>query len=533
MKKLFIGAVLVALQIYVCAETSLTIYNQNFGVVRDVVPLDLQQGVNQVRFADATAHLEPDSVILRDPKTGVKFNILEQNYRADPISPGLLLDLNEGKEIEFFVSEPNKPDRVVKGKVVRSGYVPNQENALLPYVSRSSNGGRIVQPVIEVEGRLQFSLPGEPRFPALADDAILKPTLAWRIHADKAAKIDAELSYVTGSVSWEADYNVVSPEKGDLVEFTGWITVDNQTGKSFKDARLQFIAGDVAKLRNAARDDPYAAGGAVAFDAAIAPPRVTEKAFDEFHLYSLPLPTTLHDRETKQVEFVRAAGAKAQRLYIYDGARVDVSRYGSSSSARNDIDYGTLSNSKVWVMREIKNSKDNRLGLPLPKGKVRFYREDDDGRLQFTGEDVIDHITSGETFRLYTGNAFDLVGERKRSTFEFDHNNGVITDETFEIKVRNRKKDDTVEIRVVEHLFRWANWEIRDNSAEFKKTDAETIEFGVTLKPGEERVINYTAHYLPWVKKESPASPTAPVIKDDPFGTPLPAPGAPTPAPGK
>ena len=136
--------VLAALVAQAHAETSLTIYNQNFGVVRDTVPLDLQQGVNQVRFADTTAHLEPDSVILRDPKSGVKLSILEQNYRADPVSSGLLLSLNEGKEIEFFVKEPNKPDRVVKGKVIRSGYHGN------------FTGGDSMQPVIEVAGQLQI-----------------------------------------------------------------------------------------------------------------------------------------------------------------------------------------------------------------------------------------------------------------------------------------------------------------------------------------------------------------------------------------
>ncbi|MCX6850534.1 MAG: hypothetical protein NTY98_16565 [Verrucomicrobia bacterium] len=474
------------------AETSLTIYNQKFGVVRDSMPLDLKQGVNQVRFADTTAHLEPDSVILRDPKSGVKLSILEQNYRADPVSPGLLLDLNEGKEIEFFVKESNKPDRIVTGKVIRSGYVAHPDNSSQSYFITGEDR-HIVNPVIEVEGRLQFSLPGEPRFPALGDDTILKPTLDWRIHADKAAKFDAELCYVTSGMSWEADYNVVSPEKGELIDLTGWVTIVNQTGKTFKDAKLQLIAGDVAKLSHQTRSDPYAAGG-MAFADSSGPPRVTEKAFDEFHLYSLPLPSTLHDRETKQVEFVRAAGVKAQRLFIYDGVAIDRDRGSRMENIRNDESYGTQSNPKVWIMREIKNSSDNHLGLPLPKGKVRFYRQDSDGRLQFVGEDMIDHTARDETLRLYTGNAFDLVGERKRITYKTDSSNHWI-DESFEIKVRNRKQDEAVEIRVVEHLYRATNWEIRDSNNTHLKTDAQTIEFRIPLKAGEERTITYTAHY--------------------------------------
>jgi hypothetical protein len=487
------------------AETSLTIYNQNFGVVRDVVPLDLQQGVNQVRFADTTAHLEPDSVILRDPKSGVKLSILEQNYRADPVSSGLLLSLNEGKEIEFFLKEPNKPDRVVKGKVIRSGYHGN------------FTGGDSMQPVIEVEGQLQFSLPGEPRFPALADDTILKPTLDWRIHADEAAKLNAELCYVTRGMSWEADYNVVAPENGDLMDFTGWITIANRSGKVFKEAKLQFIAGDVAKLK----DDEVSAYEAASpnqaravLDYGVGGAKVTQEAFDEFHLYSLPLPTTLHDDETKQVEFVRAMAVKTQRIFIYDGFAAHSRAFsGSSMEAIRDMDgFGTGSHPKVWVIREIKNNEANHLGVPLPRGRVRFYRQDSRGNLQFTGEDRIDHTPKDETLRLFLGNSFDLVGERKRTDFKTDKTVGWL-DETFEIKVRNRKKDEAVEIRVIEHLSRWTNWEIRDNSMKFEKKDAQTIEFRVPLKPGEEGVVTYTVHYA-WPVR------TTPVSGVDPFGEP-------------
>ncbi len=516
MKKHLLGFILVMLVGHAGAETSLTIYNQNFGVVRDVVPLDLQQGVNQVRFADTTAHLEPDSVILRDPKSGVKLSIVEQNYRADPVSQGLLLHLNEGKEIEFVVREPSKPDRTVKGKVIRSGYTQNL------------GGGDSTQPVVEVDGKLQFSLPGEPRFSAFADDTILKPTLDWRIFAEKAAKLDAELCYVTRGMSWEASYNVVALEAGDVMDFTGWITIANRSGKVFKDARLQFIAGDVSKLRDA-ENAVYAAatpsrGQNVVFDYGAARAKVTEEVFDEFHLYSVPLPATLHDDETKQIEFARAEAVKAQRIFIYDGAELRQGMYENwnSERIRGNSEYGTLSNPKIWVVREIKNSEANHLGLPLPKGKVRFYRKDRDGRLHFTGEDRIGHTARDEILRLYSGNAFDLVGERKQTNFKSDNSADLVTNESFEIKLRNRKLDEAVEIRVVEHLYRGTNWEIRDNSAEFSKMDAGTIEFRVTLKPGEERVIKYTAHYVVAVAKEKPA---APAMGADPFGAPPPARG--------
>jgi hypothetical protein len=297
-------------------------------------------------------------------------------------------------------------------------------------------------------------------------------------------------------MGWEAAYNVVEPHKGDTLSLSGWVTIDNQSGKTFTDAKLQLVAGDVAKLgedANARRRQAEQMAMA-SYDSTA--PRVKEKAFDEFHLYSLPLATTLHDRETKQVEFVHADGVKAAKIYVYDGVKVDAQRYGSYTMAniRNQEEYGTESNPKVWVMREFKNSQGNHLGMPLPRGKLRFYRMDDEGQTQFTGENLIDHTAADETLRIYTGNAFDLVGERKRTNFAQDNNRNHWIDETFEIRLRNHKKE-AVEVRTVEHLYRWTNWELRDATATYLKTDAQTIEFRVPLKPDEEQVITYTVHY--------------------------------------
>src|SRR5208282_4619207 len=221
----------------VIAEPSLTIYNQNFAVVRDTVPLDLQSGVNTVRYTDATAQVEPDSVILRDPSGKHSLQILEQNYRNDPVTQELLLSLFEGKTIDFEALrlKDNTQDReIIPGKVIRSGYVP---------------GGEPVQPIIEVNGKLQFSLPGQPLFPDLGDDTVLKPTLNWLLQSDKPGKFDAEVGYITGGFSWSASYNLVSPEKGDVVDLVGWITMNNQSGKTFRDASIKLMAGDVNRVQ--------------------------------------------------------------------------------------------------------------------------------------------------------------------------------------------------------------------------------------------------------------------------------------------
>ena len=482
------------------ADPSLTIYNQNFAVVREQLGLDLKKGVNEVKFNDITMHLEPDSVVLRDPKGKRNLQILEQNYRADPISQGLLLSIYEGKEIEFLTYGKEDERKIVRGKIIRSGYVPHQlgiQRYGYQYAQRQmayagSRGAG--QPVIEVDGKLRFSLPGEPLFPALTDDTILKPTLDWLIRTDQPGRLDAELSYVTAGMSWEADYSMLAKEKGDDLDMIGWVTMDNQTGRTFENARIKLMAGDVSKIRPEEADYLYATKSSLESRAGMAP-TVSEKAFEEYHLYTLNIPTTLRDRQTKQVEFVRANDIKSKTLYVYDGARIDRRYRGwAPESIRRNRDYGTQCNTKVWVMREFENSVDNHLGIPLPRGLMRFYRRDDDRQLEFTGENIIDHTPKDEKVRVYTGNAFDLVGGRKRTDFKIN-DSANWCDEAFEIKIRNRKEKETVEFRVVEHLYRWVNWDIVEKSHDFEKTDSQTIEFRVEVSPGQEKVIAYKVHY--------------------------------------
>jgi hypothetical protein len=271
----------------------------------------------------------------------------------------------------------------------------------------------------------------------------------------------------------------------------GWITMRNQSGKTFDNARIKLLAGDVNKVQNPGVAGRVYAAEMKAMDAAAAPV-VREKSFDEFHLYTLENPTTLHDQETKQVQFVQAAAIQSQRIYVYDGARLPEYAY-SGEQIRQDPGYGTQSNSKVWVMQEFKNSEANHLGIALPKGKLRFYRRDTDGHLEFVGENVIDHTPKDETIRAYTGNAFDVVGERKRTNLQVDSRQHWL-DESFEVRVRNHKKQ-AVNVRVVEHLYRWTNWKVATESHPHRKTDAQTVEFPVNVGPDGEAVVSYTVHY--------------------------------------
>ncbi len=454
----------------VLAQPSLTVYNQNFAVVRDEVEAHLIPGVNELRFSGVTAAVEPESVILRDPAGKVAFQILEQSYRNDPADEALLLKLYEGREIEFEVDAGEGRKTLVKGKIVRAGNP---------------------SPIIEIEKRLQFQLPGRPWFPALGDNTILQPTLTWQINAAAEAQGALELAYVTGGLSWNADYNLVLPEKGNVFDLVGWVSVQNGSGKTFENANLKLMAGDVAKVQRHARQEMVLNGMVAAAAPMDMAPQVTEKSFDDFHLYSVARPVTLRDRETKQVEFARAAGVKSARFYVYDGS--GFSPYGGPLPLRGEGEYGGAEgNKKVASFVEFKNSKENQLGIPLPKGRVRFYRADEN-QLQFIGEAEMDHTPKDELLRFQTGNAFDLVGERKRVEFSRHRSRDEAT-ETFEITVRNRK-EEAAEIRVVEHLFRWANWEVTEKTQDFQKLNAQTIEFRVPLQAGESKLVRYTVRY--------------------------------------
>jgi hypothetical protein len=470
-------------------QPALTIYNQNFFVAREYVPLDLAAGVNRAEYAGIASHLEPDSVILRDPG-GRSLQVLEQNYRNDPISQELLLSFYEGKTIDFLVQHADRQE-IIKGKIVRSGYIPSS------YYAQNYQQPASTQPIIEVDGVLRFGLPGQPLFPALSGDTVLKPTLSWLLQTNDPGKFDAEISYVAGGMSWQADYNVVVSDnprgKSDLLDMVGWITMRNQSGKTFENANIKLMAGDVNKIQPGSVAGRMYAAEAKAMMNDAAAPAVSEKSFDEFHLYTVARPTTLHDQETKQVEFVRSTGVHAQRLFVYDGAQVAQYGYYNLEQIRQDQGYGTQSNPKVWVMEEFKNAEANHLGIALPKGKLRFYRRDTDGHLEFVGENVIDHTPKDETIRIFTGNSFDVVGERKRTNYHVDSARNWM-DESFEIRVRNHKKE-AVTVRVVEHLYRWTNWKLTEQSQESRKTDAQTVEFPVTIAPDGEQVVTYTVHY--------------------------------------
>jgi hypothetical protein len=468
-----------------CAQPAITVYNQNFGVVRDTITLDLKKGLNDTAYSGVTAQLEPESVVLRDPSGQVALSVVEQSYRGDPVDQQRLLQMFEGQTIEFLKYIDGK-EVIEKGKIVRAPSI------VIVKDQYGNQQQKSLEPIIEVDGKLQTRLPGQPLFPSLGDDSVLQPTLSWKLFSDMETKFDAQLSYLTQGMSWKADYNLVLPEEGDVVTLTGWVSIENNTGKTFEDAKLKLIAGDVNKVQDG-QVDPFGGVRAMAFDSIQEKaPQVEEKKFDEFHMYSLPLATTLRDRETKQVEFVRAEAVQTTKRYVYDGANIP-SNWRFYGGVNNNQNYGQNAKPDVAIYREFENTDVNGLGVPLPAGKTRFYRMDTDGQIEFTGENVIDHTPKNELIRVYLGNAFDLVGERTRTAF-YKHPSRDMMRETFEIEIRNRS-EETVTVQVVEHLYRWSNWELIESNMKWAGVDAQTIEFPVTVAPDGTQTVSYTVEY--------------------------------------
>lgn len=462
------------------AETEVTIYAGSFAVVRENLPLDLRAGVNQVRFANVTEKVDHGTVVLRDLSGKSALQILEQTYHSAAAGMVMALATYEGQTLDFQVKEGDKTS-IVRGKVIRAG--SDTEGA-----SNMSSSAPL--PIIEVDGKIQFRLPGTPVFPHLPPDMILKPDLVWKISVPAPAKLGADLTYLTEGLSWSADYNAVLNENGSITSLKGFISVANQTGRSFDQARVQVVAGDVDRQRPADAERVIVTGSAVPVERNPGP-YTQEKYFDEYHAYSLKEPVTLHDAETKQVGFMQAENVVATRSYVYEGGN-------SSENVREDAALlgpalASISPTRVSIECDFKNDKASKLGLPLPRGRWHFFRLEESQRLDFIGDAGLQDIPENEEVRARMGNAFDLVGERRQTKFNYDETKHTV-EESFEIKLRNHRRQP-VEIRVIEHPFRWHEWNLTAQSDHMVESNKTEIEFHVPVKPGEARVVTYTILY--------------------------------------
>ena len=485
------AALAFALPLAAPAETALTVYSSarpgsidpqafrsggegipvpGYALVREDRAFVLERGRTLLRVSDVPALIDPTTVAftsLTDPR-GTR--VVEQSFEFDLTSTAKLLSRFLEKEI--VVDQ-------VRGAGVEA----------VPGTLVGTQGGLILrQPdgsIRVVESHAGIKLPSLP------GGLISKPTLVWDVESATAGSHQARFAYQTGGMTWWADYNLAYSEAGGCrLDVGAWVTLVNQSGASYPDARLKLIAGDVQRIQPRAQPAPQAA--AMARSMLAKEEGFAEKAFFEYHLYTLGRKTTLADNSTKQIElFPTAPGVGCTKDLVYAGQGAPLPLYGAPATDRA---YGVQSNRKVDVYLRVKNAKDNGLGMPLPAGRVRVAKRDADGSLEFIGEDVIDHTARDETVQVRLGSAFDVVGERRQLDFRID-TTAKWMEEDIEVRVRNQKPDEAVALIVKESLYRWSAWSITRRSQEFSKEDSRTIHFPVRLAPKAEAVVRYTVRY--------------------------------------
>jgi hypothetical protein len=447
-----------------------------YAIVRQERPIKLDQGKTTIRFTDVASQIDPTTVSFSSLTDPAGTHVLEQNYEFDLVSTEKLIERFLDREITVEQAHGEKVE-TFKGKLL------------------SAAGGVVLQ---SGDGGVQvISGYSNVRFPELPGGLITRPTLVWEVATDKPGEHRARVAYETKAIAWWADYNVVFAEGKDansgLLDVGAWVSILNQSGATYRDAKLKLIAGDVGR----APEPAIQAGMAVRkermmMNAAEADGGFEEKAFFEYHLYTLGRQTTIPDNSTKQIElFPTARQVPCEKVMVYYGLGTRYPIYGSPMVDRN---FGVQSNKKVDTYLRFKNKKEIGMGMPLPSGRIRVSKLDTaDQSLEFIGEDAIDHTPKDEEVLIKLGSAFDVVGERTQTDFRIDTSRKTM-DEIIEIKVRNHK-EEKVKVIVKENLYRWTNWEITQKSHPFEKIDSRTIHFPVEVDKDGEVIIKYTVHY--------------------------------------
>jgi len=433
---------------------AVTIYNVNLGLVKDQREIKLTKGTGELRFMDVASQIIPTSVHIKSLIDPDSLQILEQNYEYDLLNPQKLLDKYVGKEVKLYYKNPySEREEIVTATLL------------------SNNGG----PIFGIGDEITFGHPGRIIFPGVPENLISKPTLVWLIENGLSSAQKVEASYLTNGINWRSDYVVTLNDKDDEADLSGWVTIDNKSGTTYRNAKLKLVAGDVNRVRNEYeyRDKMMQVAEMAAKAAA---PQFKEEEFFEYHIYTLGRPATIKENQTKQISLVNSNNIPVKKELLYHGAAYYYyNRYGEA-----------ISNQKVGVFIEIENKKANNLGIPLPKGTVRVYKHDKERSLQFIGEDAIDHTPKDEKVRIKLGDAFDVVGSRKQTDWKKIASDTY--EASFEVSLRNHKKED-VTVRVIEPIP--GDWNMLSSSHTYEKTEAFTAEFNIPVPKDKEVKITY------------------------------------------
>lgn len=434
---------------------SLTVYNSNVALVRDVRQLRLPTGRVELNFADVASQIQPETVRIVSLIAPKQLTVLEQDYRYDLMDPAKLLHYYVGKQVTLV-------RRMTENNSTKD--VPMKATLL------SDNNGLIWQVGDQIITGISTD---HYIFPALPPNLYSKPTLLWLLNNRDEGEQKLEADYMTRNVNWSADYVLTLPSEGTVADLSSWVTLSNNSGASFRNAQLQLVAGQVHQAMQAPR--PMAR--MMAMEAKAAAPGMSEEGLSEYHLYTIERPVTLPENSSKQIAFVRASGIKVQKTYEVNGQQYYF---------YSPIPGGQPAKEPVQAHLKFRNSENNSLGVPLPAGVVRVYQADSKGQLQFVGEDNIDHTPKDEELNLYIGNAFDVTAERKQTDFQNLSNN--VYESAFQITLRNHKKE-AITVEVNEPVT--GQWTVLQSNYKFEKTSAFSIRFPVPVAADGQSVLSY------------------------------------------
>lgn len=438
---------------------SITIYNSNLGLVKDTRNLSLPKGLTELKFMDVASQINPATVHIKSLTDPLGLNILEQNYEYDLLSPEKLMEKFVGKTV----------------KIKEKNYYTGKEEEYEAKILSVNNG-----PIFQVKNEIYAYAPGQIIYPEIPENLIAQPTLVWLLENELAKSQKIEISYLTGGINWNADYVTVLNKDDTAADISGWVTIDNKSGATYKEASIQLVAGDVNRVaqptvRFKAEMD-YA--GAMAKESSF-----KEESFFEYHLYTLDRKSTIKQNQTKQINLLEAANVPVRKELIF---------WGADQYYRNS--YGQpISNQKVGVYINVDNKKENHLGMPLPKGIIRVYKSDPRGNLQFIGEDSIDHTPKDETIKIKMGEAFDVVGERKQTDFKVISSN--VYEIAWEISLRNHKDTDT-KVSIIEPIP--GDWKILQSSHKAEKIEAHTLKYIVEVPKNGATKVEYRVKIKWW-----------------------------------
>jgi hypothetical protein len=448
--------------------TEITIYNQGFALVKQVRKLTLASGQQTVKVEDVASQIEPNSVGIRSIK-GPKFEVLEQNYQFDLISPIAVLNKSVGKKIRFIRTIGGQRDRL-------EGTLLSAPIAVVPSGGGSSTTftGMVLR---TDDGRIVLDPTGEVEVASVPEGLISVPTLVWELASDGAGETDVELSYLTQGIRWESDYVLTLSGNNSASTLQGWVTINNQSGGSYTAANLKLLAGDVARAtpkiaRMEMMQDAAASRGSGG--------NFQQQELFEYHLYTLQRPATVLNREIKQIALLSSEQVRVDKKLIIDA----MMNFRGMMPQEGEVGTGDV---RPLVQLAFVNNAASGLGMPLPKGTIKVYQRDGSGSVQMLGEDSIDHTAREETIRLNVGRSFDVVSNRKRTEFMRLSNRSVR--ETFEIEVRNRKQVPET-VYILERP--WQTWKVTKQSQDFEKLDSNTIQFKVDLAANEVKKVTYT-----------------------------------------